>query len=860
MAKYLYVGPELTRTGVVESDLLESATERHIVTLAVPLLRRLDEPVEAQAARVGTDGVILQPPTGLLGAPHLRLARQLLRRGTRVWMHWPSEGVVERLDAERLRSLRRHAAAQSMLQIVDRSVRPIVALRRLPEAVRWAYRGSFRVQRQDVLERLKGLSAIAGPVPFSPSVWSDCGVNGCGLYLRADFWNQLTSGGSYGHTSYVAKELKESSRDLICLLAQRYPLLDDLGVPQVVMDLPKRVDGEDAMVKATRHYYPMVKAACQVLRPSYIYERLCLGNYVGAAVSRDLQIPYIVEYNGSELSIQKSFQGASPYIYHDIYLEAEAFAFRQATVVSVVSSIVKDDLVARGVDARKILVNPNGADLQSYSPAGSAERTAIRRELGFGDDDRVVGFTATFGGWHGVDVLAQALPRICDASADIRFLLIGDGVHKPLVDDVIARERLGNRVRAVGRVPQAQGARLLKACDVYVSPHSAHMVDSKFFGSPTKLFEYMAMGGGIVASDLEQMGEVLSPSLQAADLRRSEVSVRDERAVLCAPGNVDEFVDAVVGLAANPSLCRALGTNARQAVRDHYSWTRHVEALWRFARALPAEPAATMATGEAYKDEVQRQWNSTPVGSDRARESQPHTLEWFQEIEADRYGAYAPWMPAVMEFASHAGEDVLEVGGGLGIDLAQFASNGARVTDVDLSASHLALAEEHFRLRGLAGRFVHHDAETLPFPDASFDVVYSNGVIHHSPNTARMVDEMRRVLRPGGRAIVMVYAENSWNYWWKVMFARGMKEGQLSHYSMGHILSRSVENTSNNARPLVKVYTRRRLADLFVRFVDRRIVQRQLRRDELPRTLSPFQPVLERVAGWNLIIKATKPR
>jgi ubiquinone/menaquinone biosynthesis C-methylase UbiE len=265
-----------------------------------------------------------------------------------------------------------------------------------------------------------------------------------------------------------------------------------------------------------------------------------------------------------------------------------------------------------------------------------------------------------------------------------------------------------------------------------------------------------------------------------------------------------------------------------------------------------------MATADIDKDRAQQQWNGSPVGAERATRSQPHTLEWFLEIERDRYGGYAPWMPGTMEFALHGGEDVLEIGGGIGIDLAQFASNGARVTDIDLSAGHLSLAEEHFRLRGLQGRFIHHDAERLPFADASFDLVYSNGVIHHTPNTAAVVGEMHRVLRPGGRAIVMVYAEDSLHYWRNLVLEYGLKEGQLGRDSMAQILSRSVEASGTDARPLVKVYTRRRLRRLFRQFPHATIDQRQLRPDELPRPLRRFRPALERIAGWNLIIKATK--
>src|SRR5262249_33265867 len=187
---------------------------------------------------------------------------------------------------------------------------------------------------------------------------------------------------------------------------------------------------------------------------------------------------------------------------------------------------------------------------------------------------------------------------------------------------------------------------------------------------PTKTFEYMAMARGIAASELEQIGEVLSPALRASDLERPDVAVRDERAVLCTPGDVDEFTRAVVGLVRRPDLSCVLGRNARQAVVDHYSWQRHVERVWTFAHDLPSSGTRRrLQTGEADKDQVQNQWNNSPVGSETARGAQPQSLEWFRDVERYRYQDYAPWMPVVMEFDQHAGEHVLEVGGGMGIDL-----------------------------------------------------------------------------------------------------------------------------------------------------------------------------------------------
>ncbi len=902
----LYLKPT-GELGLVDEPRLAETTERHKFALTVTPAGVQGDPVAALAGNSQFSGLIIETYVGWVGRDHLALIRAVLAHRRRLWLYWPEENAVECVDREKLSSLWHHwwfIRAMQAMQPVQRYWRlalsvwrstpkrqvPALVLRRLWRALRRGSDAPLQTAAalptaRPQIEVLDKLIAGARAVPFPPPAHSpDPGhrIPGYGAYLRTDFWSRIESGGSYGHTCYVARELAAVTERFVAFMAYRFRLLDDYGIQQVVLEAASATGAEDDIRKATAHYYAILKPAFETIRPAYIYERLCLGNYAGALLSQELRIPYIVEYNGSEISMKRSFDGGG-YIYEEEYLRAEAFAFTQATMISVVSDEVKVTLSARGVNPDKILVNPNGADLAAYAPAVPEEKAVIRAEIGLPVDAVVVGFTGTFGGWHGVDVLADALPIVCQRAPAAHFLLIGDGNFKHLVDEAVKQHGLANRVHLAGRVPQAEGARLLKACDIYVSPHSSHMVDSRFFGSPTKIFEYMAMGGAIVASDLEQIGQTLSPALRVSDLLDPARTVRDERSILCTPGVVDEFAQAVIGIVRRPDLWEPLGRNARRAVEQHYSWQKHVSHLWpflagerdenRFASdlrrpvqvsAAPGVEAApripAVMTGDAYKDEVQRQWDNDPAGSHYVTGIAKHTLDWFLEAEAYRYGGYAPWMNETMEFERHAGDRVLELGGGMGTDLAQFAKHGAVVTDLDLSSGHLALAKESFQLRGLKGEFVLHDAELLPFDDNTFDVVYSNGVIHHTPNTRMVVQEIHRVLRPGGRAIIMVYAENSLHYWRNLVWAIGIKEGQLQRYSMGDIMSRAVERSDNAAaRPLVKVYTKKRLRHLFRDFSQMSIVQRQMVPAEVPRLLARV-PVatLGEIMGWNLIIKARK--
>jgi ubiquinone/menaquinone biosynthesis C-methylase UbiE len=151
------------------------------------------------------------------------------------------------------------------------------------------------------------------------------------------------------------------------------------------------------------------------------------------------------------------------------------------------------------------------------------------------------------------------------------------------------------------------------------------------------------------------------------------------------------------------------------------------------------------------KDEVQKFWDAEPCGS--------RYLEGPDDFEAHAQARYAlePHIPEFAGFASSSGLRVLEIGVGMGADYLEWLKAGAQATGVDLSAISVERARRRCELSGYKPDLRVADAEHLPFPDNSFDVVYSYGVMHHSPDTAACIDEARRVLKPGGQARIMLY-------------------------------------------------------------------------------------------------------
>src|SRR5882724_3127085 len=289
------------------------------------------------------------------------------------------------------------------------------------------------------------------------------------------------------------------------------------------------------------------------------------------------------------------------------------------------------------------------------------------------------------------------------------------------------------------------------------------------------------------------------------------------------------------------------------------------------------------------KERVRAFWQAHPCGT-KFSDAEMGTPEFFELIDAHRYTK--EWhIPEAADFAGARGLSVLEIGCGLGTDGAQFAKAGAHYTGVDLTEAAIELARKRFEIAGLPGEFRVADAENLDFADESFDRIYSHGVLHHTPDTARGVAEIHRVLKPGGRAMVMLYHRGSYNYRVGIRILRRAGAGLLKNESGIRIVNRLTgepveslrdhaqllrastngylssdeflsQSTDGAGNPLARVYSRRAARELFktfrevelrAYFLNKRFIP--LAGKFLPRSI---EAALASRWGWHLWIYATK--
>ena len=300
-------------------------------------------------------------------------------------------------------------------------------------------------------------------------------------------------------------------------------------------------------------------------QPDFIYQRYARFSWAGVAAHLKTGRPLFLEYNGSEVWMARNWDHVGML---DTLARFERLNLSAATRIFVVSEVERRNLLRAGIDEDKVIVNPNAVDPDLFKPnIGGVE---VREELGINSDEILVGFVGTFGPWHGVEVLAEAI-NLLSSNKRIRFLLIGSGSLRAMVEQTISTNGGRTRVIFAGAAPHDRVPVMLDACDILVSPHVRLKDGSEFFGSPTKLFEYMAMAKGIVASRLGQIAEVLSDN---------------ETALLVEPGAAQQLAQAITRLSESGDLRARLGAAARRSAIEHHTWKMNAQRVLNEYQAL----------------------------------------------------------------------------------------------------------------------------------------------------------------------------------------------------------------------------------------------------------------------------------
>ena len=380
------------------------------------------------------------------------------------------------------------------------------------------------------------------------------------LYLRPQLWLGLTGGGSVAHTAGVIGGLEQAGVDVSAVASDN---LAGVTAQTRVVRPECWFDGLGREAEELLFNLPFARDAWTYARagnkPDLLYQRHTAFNVTGALLARLLTIPLVLEFNSSEVWKGQHWGGLRLF---GVARLVERINLRAADLVVVVSRALRDQLVDQGlVDPTRILVNPNGVDPERFRPDLGGAR--VRTRLGL-QSSTVVGFSGTFGVWHGIPTLVAAMPRVLAARREVRFLLVGDGPLRPLVDEAVREHGLEGRVVLTGQVPLAEMPEYLAACDVLVSPQGRQVDGGEFFGSPTKLYEYMAAGRPIVASRVGQIGEALADG---------------DTALLVPPDDPEALADAILRLVDDVCLRSRLAAAARcQAEREH-TWRGNAERL-----------------------------------------------------------------------------------------------------------------------------------------------------------------------------------------------------------------------------------------------------------------------------------------
>jgi glycosyltransferase involved in cell wall biosynthesis len=295
----------------------------------------------------------------------------------------------------------------------------------------------------------------------------------------------------------------------------------------------------------------------------FLYSRHQALIHAPAEAAAGRGVPLVLEWNASErwaLSAWTRNPSVVKRVTIPLVGAVERVAVAGSTVLAAVSSEASRMAIEAGAAPSRLVTVPNAVDVEAVDRA-----VAEARDNTGGGDGRagsfVVGWVGTFGDWHGAEVLIEALAK---TAAETRLLMIGEGSSRSECEARSAELGISGRVEFAGRLPHEAALARLAGCDVLACPTVPLRGGEPFFGSPTKLFEYMALERPIVASELGQIAEILEDG---------------RNALLSEPGDADGLAAALVRLRESPELGRRLAREARTDAEARHGWSNRAEEI-----------------------------------------------------------------------------------------------------------------------------------------------------------------------------------------------------------------------------------------------------------------------------------------
>lgn len=281
-----------------------------------------------------------------------------------------------------------------------------------------------------------------------------------------------------------------------------------------------------------------------------VYERYSLWSHAGMTYARMHNIPAILEVNAPLVEEQQRYRGL---IDRDSAIKVSRRCFADATHILAVSAQVADYLSGFAETKDKVHVLPNGVNTERFSAVCSI-RSSLARPF-------TIGFVGTLKPWHGVDILINCFAQLHSRYKEINLLIVGDGPEYHTLQQQIIDLGLERAIHMTGAVAPSLIPKYYTMMDVGVAPYPDSI---SFYFSPLKVFEYMAAGLPVVASDIGQISEVVQ---------------HEENGLLYRPSEPKQLYSALESLYLQPDKTRLLGQRGREIAVTQHSWQQRVNEL-----------------------------------------------------------------------------------------------------------------------------------------------------------------------------------------------------------------------------------------------------------------------------------------